>query len=71
MELERKIKGKILQDLKKKLVFIVGPRQVGKTWLSKQIMKEYQNPLYLNFDNYNHKEIIKNAQMEKLFKGGV
>jgi uncharacterized protein len=59
MEIERKIKEKVLQDLKKKMVFIVGPRQVGKTWLSKRIMKEYQNPLYLNFDNFNHKEIIK------------
>jgi predicted AAA+ superfamily ATPase len=60
MELERKIQGKILLDLKKKMVFIVGPRQVGKTWLSKKIMKEYKHPLYLNFDNYNHREIIKN-----------
>ena len=59
MEIERKIQKQILLDLKKKMVFIVGPRQVGKTWLSKKIMKEYKNPLYLNFDNFNHKEIIK------------
>jgi len=59
MELERKIQKKILSDLKNKMVFIVGPRQVGKTWLSKKIMREYNNPLYLNFDNFNHREIIK------------
>ena len=41
------------------MVFIVGPRQVGKTWLAKEIMKEYKNPLYLNFDNSDHREIIK------------
>lgn len=59
MELERKIHKQILSDLKKKMVFIVGPRQVGKTWLSKKIMKEYKSPLYLNFDDFNHREIIK------------
>jgi len=59
MELERKIQKKILLDLKKKMVFIVGPRQVGKTWLSKKIMKEYKNPIYLNYDNADHQKIIK------------
>ena len=59
MELQRNIYKKILLDLKKKMVFIVGPRQVGKTWLSKQILKEYKNPIYLNYDNNDHREIIK------------
>lgn len=57
--MKRKIYNKILLDLQKKMVFIVGPRQVGKTWLAKEIMKEYKNPLYLNFDNSDHREIIK------------
>ncbi len=57
--MKRKIYNKILEDLLKKMVFIVGPRQVGKTWLAKEIMKEYKNPLYLNFDNSDHREIIK------------
>ena len=39
----------ILNDLEKKMVFVVGPRQVGKTWLSKRIMEHYENSLYLNF----------------------
>jgi hypothetical protein len=59
MELERNIYKKILLDLKKKMVFIVGPRQVGKTWLSKRILKEYKNPIYLNYDDSDHREIIK------------
>ena len=59
MQLERKIYKKIVSDLKKKMVFIVGPRQVGKTWLSKQVMKEYKNPLYLNYDNSDHREVIR------------
>ncbi len=59
MEIARKIQKRILLDLKKKMVFIVGPRQVGKTWLSKKILKEYKNPVYLNYDNADHREIIK------------
>jgi len=43
------------------MVFIVGPRQVGKTWLAKDIMKEFKNPLYLNFDNNDHKKILKES----------
>lgn len=57
--MKRKIYNKILLDLNKKMVFIVGPRQVGKTWLAKKVMKEYKNPVYLNYDNADHREIIK------------
>jgi hypothetical protein len=58
--MRREQKKYILADLKKKMVFIVGPRQVGKTWLAKEIMKEYKNPLYLNYDNVHDKVRIKN-----------
>ena len=57
--MKRKIYNKIILDLQKKMVFIVGPRQVGKTWLAKKIMNEYKNPVYLNYDNNDHREIIK------------
>jgi predicted AAA+ superfamily ATPase len=59
MEIPRKIYDQIIKDLKRKMVFIVGPRQVGKTWLAKKVMKEYKKPLYLNFDDINHRKIIK------------
>lgn len=49
----------ILKDLDKKMVFIVGPRQVGKTWLSKEIGKYYSKTAYLNYDNFDDKEIIR------------
>ncbi len=57
--MNRKQLEPILEDLKKKLVFIVGPRQVGKTWLAKELGKEFLHPLYLNYDDAGHREIIK------------
>ncbi len=48
----------ILKDLQKKMVFLVGPRQVGKTWLAKEIATEFSNSLYLSYDKQSDKEII-------------
>ena len=45
--MERSIKSQILNDLKDKMVFLAGPRQVGKTTLSKSL---YKNMDYLNWD---------------------
>jgi len=48
----------ILKDLAKKMVFITGPRQVGKTYLAKQLMSHFAKPQYLNFDNLTDRRII-------------
>jgi len=41
----------ILEDLKKKMVFIGGPRQVGKTTLARAVLAEhYPEGIYLNWD---------------------
>ncbi len=54
----RYIAAQVKEDLQKKMVFIGGPRQVGKTTLSKSLQKSFT---YLNWDEASHREaILKN-----------
>lgn len=48
----------LIQDLERKMVFISGPRQCGKTTLAKHILKQYQPSLYLNWDDVDDKKTI-------------
>ena len=61
MDISRIYAPKILSDLEKKMVIVTGPRQVGKTWISQKIATKFQRPLYLNYDNYEHRAIIDAA----------
>jgi predicted AAA+ superfamily ATPase len=49
----------IIKDLSSKMVLISGPRQVGKTWLAKEIGKQFSPTVYLNYDNLADRQIIK------------
>lgn len=40
------------------MVFLVGPRQSGKTWLAKEIAKLFRSSIYLNYDSLDDKKII-------------
>ena len=54
--MDRYLKKPVLEDLKNKMVFIGGPRQVGKTTLSLDLApKKYR---YLNWDILKDKEFI-------------
>ena len=49
----------IQEDLKKKMVFLGGPRQVGKTTLAKLILKSFEHALYYSWDNRaDRKELL-------------
>ena len=63
MSIMRYLSNTIKNDMKKKMVFISGPRQVGKTTLSLSFIKPSteKNPAYLNWDIPDHrKKILKN-----------
>lgn len=63
--MERQLTDAVMRDLEKKMVFLVGPRQCGKTWLAKQIATRFNNPVYLNYDNFEDKQIIKNGEWKR------
>jgi len=51
----------ITRDLSRKMVFLTGPRQVGKTSLALAIAEEQEQSVYLNYDNFAHREVIRKA----------
>ena len=69
--LTRYLQKEISKDLKEKMVFLGGPRQVGKTTFAQNLLKNYhdQHPAYLNWDNTeDRKKILENEwpRSEKL-----
>ena len=63
---ERYIKTNVKQDLAEKMVFIGGPRQVGKTTFSLSLLPPGQNessPAYLNWDALADREAILAARL--------
>ncbi len=56
--MERYQKKAIIADLKKKMVFLAGPRQAGKTTLAKKIASEFKSSIYLTYDHLEDRRII-------------
>ncbi len=54
--MDRYIKSSVLADLDKKIVLISGPRQVGKTTLSKNLKTHFE---YMNYDYLEDRILIK------------
>ena len=57
---ERYLTQFILDDLKDKMVFVGGPRQVGKTTLCRNfVATHFKNPAYFNWDNRADRKAIR------------
>lgn len=56
--MQRHIHPSLQADLARKMVLVTGPRQVGKTYLAKQVMASFPKPQYLNFDVVDDAGII-------------
>ena len=63
--MKRYIEDYIRQDLAKKMVLLSGPRQVGKTTLSKQIMEPL---VYLNYDAAPDRAMIRKMEWDRNVK---
>ncbi|MEI8346504.1 MAG: ATP-binding protein [Pseudomonadota bacterium] len=53
--IERSLRPYIEESLNDKITLLTGPRQVGKTFLSKMICNKYE---FLNFDESTHRKIL-------------
>jgi len=51
----------LIKDLDKKMVFLGGPRQVGKTTLAQSLLKDYSDghPAYFNWDDSEHRDRLR------------
>ena len=58
----RYIEKSIKQDSKEKIILVSGPRQVGKTTLATHLSQSFQ---YLNYDNGEHKLLIRAKQWDR------
>ncbi|MCB2183980.1 MAG: AAA family ATPase [Desulfobulbaceae bacterium] len=62
--MKRYLRQSIVSDLEKKMVFIGGPRQVGKTTLALDILQgDENNPGYLNWDYLDDKLALKSGKI--------
>lgn len=59
--MKRYLDQQIANDLDKKLVILTGPRQVGKTTLSRQLLTEKDSFQYLNWDISSDRRILQDG----------
>jgi uncharacterized protein len=59
---QRALTPSMSDDLDRKIVLLTGPRQVGKTTVSRSLRPNYQ---YLNFDSHEHRRILTNQEWDR------
>ena len=63
--MERYLTHQVLSDLKDKMVFLGGPRQVGKTTLALGLLRSdsEKDAAYFNWDSRRGKEFVRNSEL--------
>ena len=71
--MKRYLQEPIIADLRRKMVLLSGPRQVGKTTLSKRILELHAppDPVYLNWDRPEHRKAIRSLDWSRTGKIAV
>ncbi len=62
MDRERYLELPIREDLDAKMVFLAGPRQVGKTTLAKHVLRGWVSGTYLSWDNREDRAAMRAAR---------
>jgi len=62
MEKKRYLEATVTRDLGDKMVFLAGPRQVGKTTLARRILEDAGSGLYLNWDRREDRKEVRDAR---------
>jgi predicted AAA+ superfamily ATPase len=57
--MKRYLADQIKRDLERKIVLLGGARQIGKTFMAKDLMKSFTRPQYLNYDNVDDMLLIQ------------
>ncbi len=67
MIINRYLKEFVIKDLSERMVFVGGPRRVGKTTLATELIaKSFNQTGYYNWDNRNdRRQIMQSASKEK------
>ncbi len=60
--IQRRLQAPLLQDLSKKMCWVAGPRQCGKTTLSEEILKKVPGQYY-NWDNTSDQQLIRSEKL--------
>ena len=62
MKRDRYLEPAVASDLKSKMVFVAGPRQVGKTTMAQRLLSSSQGDAYFNWDNREDRREILAAR---------
>lgn len=60
--MDRYLESYIKKDLKEKVVILSGPRQVGKTTLSRNLVSSF---MYLSYDSASDRRIISKTEWQR------